>query len=91
MYFILQLEQVHLHLELYFDRFRNVLGPANRRYIQTLLALSRSFMKLLAGDQNDSERSMTINDFLFSLYIDNINLVKLHQYVKESNVAHKVL
>lgn len=48
-------------------------------------------MKLLAGDQNDSERSMTINDFLFSLYIDNINLVKLHQYVKESNVAHKVL
>ncbi|KAJ0962912.1 hypothetical protein J5N97_028034 [Dioscorea zingiberensis] len=91
-----QLMQVHSHLELYFDRFRNHLGPANRRYIQTLIALTRSFIRLFTGGQNDSEEqnccesSMTINDFLFSLDIDNINLVKLHQYVKESNISHKV-
>jgi hypothetical protein len=33
---------------------------------------------------------MTINQFLFSLDIDNINIVKLCQYVKESNIIHKV-
>jgi len=34
--------------------------------------------------------SMTINQFLFSLDINNINIVKLCQYVKESNIVHKV-
>lgn len=34
--------------------------------------------------------SMAINDFLFSLNIDNINLVKLRQYIKESNIINKV-
>lgn len=37
-----------------------------------------------------SESSMTINDFLFSLNIDNINFVKLISYVKESRIIHKV-
>lgn len=37
-----------------------------------------------------SKSSMTINDFLFSLNIDNINFVKLINYVKESNIIHKV-
>ncbi|CAG7895106.1 unnamed protein product [Brassica rapa] len=34
--------------------------------------------------------SMAINDFLFSLNIDNINLVKLLAYIKQSNIIHKV-
>ncbi|KFK42393.1 hypothetical protein AALP_AA2G250200 [Arabis alpina] len=34
--------------------------------------------------------SMAINDFLFSLNIDNINLFKLLAYIKESNIVHKV-
>ncbi|CAN8233350.1 unnamed protein product [Cochlearia groenlandica] len=34
--------------------------------------------------------SMAIYDFLFSLNIDNINLVKLLAYFKESNIVHKV-
>ncbi|KAI5073385.1 hypothetical protein GOP47_0011398 [Adiantum capillus-veneris] len=33
---------------------------------------------------------LTINDFLFSLNIDNINMFKLWQYMKESNIVHKV-
>ncbi|KAK6914888.1 ATP-dependent helicase, C-terminal [Dillenia turbinata] len=35
-------------------------------------------------------RSMAINDFLFSLNIDNINLVKLLKYIRESNIIHKL-
>ncbi|KAG2301694.1 hypothetical protein Bca52824_030345 [Brassica carinata] len=34
--------------------------------------------------------SMAIYDFLFSLNIDNINLVKLLAYIKQSNIIHKV-
>lgn len=34
--------------------------------------------------------SMDINDFLFSLNIDNVNMIKLLQYLKESNIMHKV-
>ncbi|KAJ8440039.1 hypothetical protein Cgig2_020527 [Carnegiea gigantea] len=37
-----------------------------------------------------SESSVAINDFLFSLNIDNINLVKVVDYVKQSNIMHKV-
>ncbi|EEF46473.1 conserved hypothetical protein [Ricinus communis] len=36
------------------------------------------------------DTSMAINDFLFSLNIDNINLVKLLEYIKDNNIIHKV-
>lgn len=106
-----QLKQVLSYLKLYLGRFWNCLGAGNRRYIQTLIVLIQSFLRLLLGCQEDSsgtsnvtnihmdqateeknfgETSMTINEFLFSLNIDNINLVKLRRYVKESNIIHKV-
>lgn len=102
----LQLENVHFHVGRYFERFRNLLGPGNRRYIQTLMVVSRAFLQILhenpsyADLSQDTEKtyrangssdsSLAINDFLFSLNIDNINLVKLLQYIKESNIMHKV-
>ncbi|KAA3479358.1 putative ATP-dependent DNA helicase DDX11 [Gossypium australe] len=103
-----QLENVHSRIEKYFGRFRSLLGPGNRRYIQTLLVLTRAFLRVLLNDKDgnrlntcpDAEKgvrenktfdsSMAINDFLFSLNIDNINLIKLLQYIKESNIMHKV-
>ncbi|MBA0663788.1 hypothetical protein Goklo_003877, partial [Gossypium klotzschianum] len=103
-----QLENVHSHIEKYFGRFRGLLGPGNRRYIQTLLVLTRAFLRVLLNDKDgnrlntcpDAEKgvrenktfdsSMAINDLLFSLNIDNINLIKLLQYIKESNIMHKV-
>ena len=43
------------------------------------------------GEKNTrDDLVMTINEFLFSLDIDNINLVKLQCYMKESNIIHKV-
>ncbi|KAI3995975.1 hypothetical protein MKX01_037472 [Papaver californicum] len=100
-----QLEKVHRHFELYFERFRNLLGAGNRRYIQTLMVLTRAFLKVLLDDKGSnllslgeksseqttvSDSSLAINDFLFLLDIDNINLVKLRHYIKESNIIHKV-
>ncbi|XP_031252752.1 ATP-dependent DNA helicase DDX11 [Pistacia vera] len=101
-----QLENVHNHIEKYFARFQNRLGPGNRRYIQTLMVLTRAFLQALNNERDEScasqdaekatgaktgsDSSMAINDFLFSHNIDNINLVKLLQYVKESNIILKV-
>ncbi|PVH61611.1 hypothetical protein PAHAL_3G076500 [Panicum hallii] len=87
-----QLKAVLSHLDAYLNRFHNVLGAGNRRYIQTLTVLTRSFLRVLTNNQDGASTlsSMTINQFLFSLDIDNINIVKLCQYVKESNIIHKV-
>ncbi|GAB4842212.1 hypothetical protein Ancab_012170 [Ancistrocladus abbreviatus] len=98
-----QLENVHHSLESYLERFCNLLGPGNRRYIQTLMVLTRAFLQVLLHEDETDENAtccdpekaaevkpMAINDFLFSLNIDNINFVKLIHYVKESNIIHKV-
>ncbi|XP_078428985.1 RAD3-like DNA-binding helicase protein isoform X2 [Wolffia australiana] len=99
-----QLDNVRAHLDAYFERFRACLGPGNRRYIQTIMILAKAFLGTLLGCENGTgvhvmnasepkipaDYSMTINEFLFSLDVDNINLVKLCQYIKESNVIHKV-
>ncbi|KAJ9568323.1 hypothetical protein OSB04_004289 [Centaurea solstitialis] len=97
-----QLELVDSSLEGYFQRFRNLLGPGNRRHIQTLMVLTRAFIQTLGNKdnaslvdschpaKNASECSLRINEFVFSLNIDNINLVKLLQYIKDSNMIHKV-
>ncbi|KAF7843340.1 ATP-dependent DNA helicase DDX11 [Senna tora] len=103
-----QLENVHSHVDTYFGKFCNLLGPGNRRYIQTLLVLTRAFLRLLLNEKDTnpidsfqdiekaseerrvSEFTMSINDFMFELNVDNINLVKLVKYMKESKIMHKV-
>ncbi|KAL1810863.1 hypothetical protein ACET3Z_020928 [Daucus carota] len=100
-----QLEHVLSHLEMYMQRFCNMLGPGNRRYIQIMIVLARAFLQTLctnsasdidtlsSEDSSGSttlDSSMAINEFLFSLNIDNINLVKLLEYINESNIIHKV-
>ncbi|GMH15967.1 hypothetical protein Nepgr_017808 [Nepenthes gracilis] len=103
-----QLENMHHSLEMYLARFHNLLGPGNRRYVQTLMVLTRAFLQAILKEEDlnesamsfdpknsadvktSSESSMAINDFLFSLNIDNINFVKLIQYMRESNIIHKV-
>ncbi|XP_021892833.1 ATP-dependent DNA helicase DDX11 isoform X2 [Carica papaya] len=103
-----QLENVHHNIEKYFRRFRSLLGPGNRRYIQTFMFLTKAFLQVLLNNNDadylntcretektlgvkpTSDFSMAINDFLFSLNIDNINFFKLLEYIRESNIIHKV-
>ncbi|XP_054781218.1 uncharacterized protein LOC129288594 isoform X2 [Prosopis cineraria] len=103
-----QLENVHSHLERYFGRFRNLLGPGNRRYIQTIMVLTRAFLRVLTNgkdanlinscpdiekafqESRASEFTMSVNDFVFELNIDNVNLIKMVKYIKESKIMHKV-
>ncbi|XP_042433064.1 ATP-dependent DNA helicase DDX11-like [Zingiber officinale] len=98
-----QLKRILDALEFYINKFRSCLGPGNRRYIQTLIVLIQSFLQKLHEFLSTSsyrdeqgikgslaDTSMTINDFLFSLNIDNLNLVKLHRYIKDSKIIHKI-
>ncbi|KAF6164159.1 hypothetical protein GIB67_010129 [Kingdonia uniflora] len=103
-----QLEEVHQYLEFYLERFQNLLGAGNRRYLQTLMVLTSAFRRVLSQEKDSSplnpcnniqrpdeqksicDSSMTINDFLFCTETDNINLIKLQSYIKESNIIHKI-
>ncbi|KAG0566399.1 hypothetical protein M758_7G058100 [Ceratodon purpureus] len=95
-----QLRQVSSQLSEYLEKFKNRLADSNRQYIETLLLLIKAFLDCLAvpepgglkGGQIGGAKSkmLTINDFLFSLKIDGINLFKLRRYIKESNIVHKV-
>ncbi|BBG98991.1 RAD3-like DNA-binding helicase protein, partial [Prunus dulcis] len=82
------LEDVHSHIEKYFERFCNVLGPGNRRYIQTLMVLTRAFRQVFLKD--DRSYGDSCRDTEKASGANNINLVKLLQYIKESNIMHKV-
>jgi chromosome transmission fidelity protein 1 len=85
-------------LSMYLSRFKAMLSAGNRRYIQTLLILIEAFLnRLTANDKstelkegNETVEMLTINDFLFSLNIDNINMFKLCEYMKSSKIIHKV-
>ncbi|KAK4765276.1 hypothetical protein SAY86_026366 [Trapa natans] len=47
-------------------------------------------VKKFSDEKLMTDSSMAIYDFLFALNIDNINFLKLLNYIKESNVIHKV-
>ncbi|CAM6122599.1 unnamed protein product [Calypogeia fissa] len=100
-----QLKQVNAQLSEYLEKFRKRLAATNRRYIEMLLGIIRSFIRFLANSSDTHAnpvvidganrasakgKLMTINDFLFSLEIDNVNLFKIRKYIKESNIVHKV-
>ncbi|KAG6545059.1 hypothetical protein Mapa_013754 [Marchantia paleacea] len=88
-----QLKQVNSQLSEYLDKFRRRLAASNRRYIEMLLVLIGSIMRFLSSTfqaETGDARMMTINDFVFSLGIDNLNLFKIRRYIKVSNIVHKV-
>lgn len=87
------MKQVSSQLSEYLEKFKNRLADSNRRYIETLLLLIKALLDCLAVPQQGSgskSKILTINDFVFSLKIDSINLFKLRRYIKESNIVHKV-
>lgn len=51
---------------------------------------SSSTSPATSADASATGEVSTLNDFLFSLAIDNVNLFRLERYVRESNAVHKV-
>lgn len=100
---IYQLQTSLVQLETYLSRYCMRLSPANRLKTQTLQTLGSSFVRLLSESTSatgtesgvwrrglSGENCWTVNDFLFSMNLDNINLFQLINWVHETKLAFKV-
>lgn len=77
-------------------RYIQILIVITRAFLRSILgdmdtsSVSSCHAKEAFGEKNICLSTKNINDFLFCLDIDNINLVKLSRYIKESNIMHTV-
>jgi chromosome transmission fidelity protein 1 len=90
-------------LAAYFDRFRTRLAPGNARNIQSLLRVAEALARAAAppapapaappaaaAAPPPGGRALTVNDFLFSTGLDNVNMFRLVGYVRESKAVFKI-
>jgi chromosome transmission fidelity protein 1 len=79
---------------LYLERFLSRLKTTNLQYIRRILMVLNALLKTLSvattAANTPLEELMTINQFLFSLHIDHINMFKIGAYLQESELARKV-
>ena len=100
-----QLQMTLLALKTYLHRFRNVLNGKNFYYLNLLITIAKSFLKLLASvakgtvDVKEPQSSRTtrpvssvytVNDFVFLSAIDNVNLRKVVRYTEVTHLVRKV-
>jgi aryl carrier-like protein len=97
-----QLLSVQRSLTAYYDRFKAVLNPINAQNIQRLLNIASALHKCMQQQQTPVEgqqqpvesssgsRLTTVNDLLFDLGLDSINMFELAHWVKNNKMAFKV-
>eukprot|EP00794_Sanderia_malayensis_P007331 gene7330-8151_t len=91
-------------LSQYLNRYRSRLKAKNLMYINQLLSILNAFIKFLTGTDKVQENKeyvakttakeecslQTIDDFVFSVKIDNLNLFKIRRYCERSMIAKKL-
>ncbi|XP_019853718.1 PREDICTED: ATP-dependent DNA helicase DDX11-like isoform X2 [Amphimedon queenslandica] len=101
-----QIQKTHSQLLQYRDRYQSRLKAKNLMYIDQILFVLISFQRLLTrssdtpnphtstGTINQSQQEhcelVRLNEFLLKAKIDNINMFKLLQYCKKSQIAKKL-
>eukprot|EP00887_Chlorella_sp_A99_P000340 scaffold13.g340.t1 len=98
-----QAATAHHQLAAYLSRFAAQLAPANCRNIQLLIRVADTLAKAAAaaagqaapsagtgGGGQGQGRVSTVNDFLFRAGLDNVNMLHLVRYVRESKAVFKV-
>jgi chromosome transmission fidelity protein 1 len=99
-------ETAHRQLAAYFDRFRTQLAPVNARNVQALMRAADALAKSAGGGNTGraaatttttttdapapAAKALTVNDFLFSTGLDNVNMFQLVRHVKQSKAVFKV-
>ncbi|ESO06158.1 hypothetical protein HELRODRAFT_106032 [Helobdella robusta] len=89
----LQLCSTHSHLMQYLERYKNKLKAKNVLYIDQLIFIINSFIKVFGGFKYCSPnipKIMTLYDFLFHCRLDNMNLFKIRRYCHKSLIAKKL-
>lgn len=81
----------------YYQRFKGLLNPTNTQNLQRLLHIASALHGCLQpqpqqqdSSSSSSGRVMTVNDLLFDLALDNINMFELARWVKDNKMAFKV-
>ncbi|XP_029378350.1 ATP-dependent DNA helicase DDX11 isoform X2 [Echeneis naucrates] len=94
-----QLCRAHSQLTQYSDRYKSRLKAKNVMYIKQILFVIEGLVHVLGGKvgqnpQNQATQTgtemLTINNFLFTAQIDNINLFKLQKYFEKSMISRKL-
>ncbi|KAG9337298.1 hypothetical protein JZ751_028866 [Albula glossodonta] len=94
-----QLCCAHSQLSQYLERYRKRLKAKNVLYIKQILFVLEGLVCVLGGNVGQNPQSqpsqpgtqlLTINDFLFSAQIDNINLFKVQRYFEKSLISRKL-
>ena len=82
-------------LEAYFERFRTQLAPGNARNIQAFIRAAEALSKIASASSTTANKiqtktAWTVNDFLFSAGLDNVNMFQLVRHMKQSKAVFKV-
>lgn len=98
-----QLLSVQRSLKAYYERFKSLLNPANTQYVQLLLRIAAALHKRIVQpmlpstsssavrpDKGTDGHVVAVNDLLFELGIDNVNMFELARWVKDNKLAYKV-
>lgn len=95
-----QIVKVHSQLNAYLDRYKKRLLGKNIMYIQQILSLLDALIKCLTSFEKKCEEKgkdkeeiyyiKSVNDFLHLLKIGDLNLFKIENYLKKSQIARKV-
>ncbi|KAI1882536.1 hypothetical protein AGOR_G00251760 [Albula goreensis] len=94
-----QLCCAHSQLSQYLECYRKRLKAKNVLYIKQILFVLEGLVRVLGGSVGQNPQSqpcqpgtqlLTINDFLFSAQIDNINLFKVQRYFEKSLISRKL-
>ncbi|QDZ21842.1 DNA repair helicase [Chloropicon primus] len=89
---LVQVKTAKRQVLVYYNRFKNMFSPTNGRNVQMILRLADALSKCFeaASREGQSSRIVTVNEFLSETGIDNINIFKLSEFVRESKLFFKV-
>ncbi|XP_071951363.1 ATP-dependent DNA helicase DDX11-like [Antedon mediterranea] len=92
--------RAYSQLSQYMEKFKSRLKAKNLMYIKQILQILGRCIKALGGKTNapaeeqqlgpSNSKLYTINDFLFSTEIDNINMFKIRKYCEKSMISKKL-
>ena len=85
-------DKLSKYLNHYMTRFKAVLGAKNIYYLNIILTIVKN-LQIYISKQNMLKERMkmtSVNDFIFSAFLDNINILKVKNYLKSSNLARKI-
>ena len=96
--------EAHRQLSLYHERYHTKLNASNLENVETLLRICNSFLQYLTKQSQDLLKSSpkaqthddmhkqlcSINDFVFTCGIDDINLFQLEKFFERTEITKKL-